>query len=118
MISGKPRLFPSRELFINLRILPVDSLNKFKLSMFCFKYLKNELPNIFDNFFTSVSDVHDYFTRSSSLLYIHTPRTIYAQNSVQYLSPLTWNSLDSDIRDENCLTSFKRKVINYFICTL
>ena len=35
MISGKPRLFPSRELFINLRILAVDLLNRFKLILFC-----------------------------------------------------------------------------------
>ena len=51
-ISGKPKLFPSRDLFVDLRILPVDLLNKFKLCMFCFKYLNNELTVIFDNFIT------------------------------------------------------------------
>ena len=118
IISGKPKLSPSRELFTTLRILPVDLLNKFKLSIFCFKFLDGELPNIFDGFITIVSDVHTHYTRSSYLLYITPPRTNYAKHSVQYLAPFTWNSLNPELRKEKCLISFKRKTIDYLLSTL
>ena len=115
IISEKPRLSPSKELFINLRILPVDQLNKFKLSMFCFIFLDNKLPSTFNHFFTSVSDVHAHFTRISDTFYINTPRTTYAQNSVHYLAPFTWNSLHPNFHKEKRLGVFKRNLIDYLL---
>ena len=49
IISGRPRLSPSHDLFINLKILPIQHLNKFKLYMFAIStgvgYFQNCLIN-------------------------------------------------------------------------
>ena len=118
IISGKPRLFPTLGLFHNLGILRIDLLSKFKLSIFCFKYLNNELPGVFNGFVTPVSDIHEYYTRSSPLLYIHTPRTVYAENSVKFQAPLAWNSLNSQLRQIPFIASFKRSLKLHLINSL
>ena len=86
--------------------------------MFCFKFLDGKLPKIFDSFYTSMSDAHDHSTRISDELYIETPRTIYAKQSVRYLAPFTWNSLPSILYQEKRLKSFKRQVIDHLLGTL
>ena len=115
IIMGKPRLFPSDGLFKTLNILKIQNLNVFKLSMFCYKFKNSHLPAIFDEFITSISNVHDHHTRCSHLFYIKTPRTVYAQSSVEYNAPLTWNSLSFEIQTEQCETSFKRKLVSYLL---
>ena len=115
IISGKPRLFPSSDLFKCLKILPIRHLNQFKLSIFCYKFKMNKLPTIFDEFITSIGDVHEHYTRNSHLFFIDTPRTIYALNSVKYKAPFTWNSLNIDLHNEKCEKSFKRKLLSYLL---
>ena len=83
--------------------------------MFCYKLKNKCLPSIFDEFDTSVSDIHDHYTRGSHLFYIQTPRTVYAENSVRYKAPFTWNSLSYELQNEQCQTSFKRKLISYLL---
>ena len=78
--------------------------------MFCFKLLNHDLTSIFNNFVTFVSDIHDHNTKSAELLYIHTPRTIYAEHSVKHQALLFWNTLNLNLRNETCLVTLKRSV--------
>ena len=120
IIAGKPRLYPSENLFKSLRILPIQSLNTFKLSVFCHKWKCNLLPNIFSSFITYEEDFHEYNTRIahnriSHLLYLPKNRTVYADNSVRYQAPLTWNNLSPELhyKDEK---SFKYDLFLIFVC--
>ena len=115
IISGKPRLFPSSGLFSCLNILPIQKLNLFKLSMFCYKSKMLALPGIFDDFLTPVRNIHNHCTRGSHLYFINTPRTVYGQNSVRYKAPFIWNSLSVDMQNENCEKSFKKKMMSYLV---
>ena len=72
IICGKPRLSPSLNLFVSLKVLPIVELNKLKLATFCYKFQSQMLPSIFNEYITNVSDIHSHSTRSSTHLYIHT----------------------------------------------
>ena len=118
IISGKPRLFPTQGLFKSLNILSIFDLNSFKLSMFCYKIKTASLPIVFHDFVTSIIDIHDHYTRSSHLFFIQTPRTVYGQNSVRYRAPLFWNSLRTDLINEENETAFKRKLISNLLSAM
>ena len=96
IISGRPRLYHSSDLFKDLRILPIYELNTYKLAIFCHKWKFHSLPRIYDDFLTSIEDIHDHFTRISNQFFIKTPRTDNAKNSVRYKAPSTWNDLDDE----------------------
>ena len=115
IICGKPRLSPSLNLFISLKILPIVELNKLKLATFCYKFQSQMLPSIFNEYITSVSEIHTHSTRSSSKLYIHTPRTVYALKTVRYQAPLAWNLLSNSICASKTIHTFKRKTSNYLL---
>ena len=115
VISGKPRLFPSSDIFKCLKILPIQLLNTLKLSLFCYKLKMGNLPSIFDEFTTTVNDVHDHYTRSSHLFFIGTPRTLYAKNSIRYRAPFTWNSLSFDLQNSKSESCFKRKLMSHLL---
>ena len=115
IICGKPRLFPSLDLFKSLEILPIFELNKLKLSTFCFKHMSQMLPSIFDEFITNISDIHSHDTRSSKNMYVRTPRTEYALNSVRYQAPLVWNSLSFEICASKTIKTFKRNTARHLL---
>ena len=115
IVAGKPRLYPSAELFKSLRILPIQKLNNFKLTLFCYKWKHNCLPSVFHDFITRIEDIHRYDTRSSHLFYLETPRTSYAMNSVRHQAPLAWNNIPYDMHANN-EKKFKYDLISYLLC--
>ena len=115
IISGRPRLSHTHDLFINLKILPIQLLNKFKLSMFCFKHRNGLLPELFNEFLLEIEKIHKHNTRLVGHYYITTPRTTYALNSLHYQAPYTWNNLDKSLHNINCLTTFKRELISHLL---
>ena len=112
IISGKPKLTPSLNLFKNLRILPIQQLTKFKLSIFCAKQKLNKLPPALDNFLYNVSGIHTYDTKSSHDYYVVTPRTQYALLSVRYQAPITWNNLHPTLKRFTISSSSENPVIS------
>ena len=56
-------------LFQNLKILKVSDLIYLYTALFMYDYYSNRLPLIFDNFFKSISKVHQYQTRLASKIH-------------------------------------------------
>ena len=86
-------------------------MNKIRLGLFSFKMVNFILPEIFDSFYTLVSDVHDYDTRYSINIYLPKPRTEYRKQSISYQALQLWNSLDLSIRSANTVNSFKSRML-------
>ena len=71
-------------LFKELLISPLDDTNNEAIALFMFRYLNNNLPSSFNDFFCLNKDVHQYNTRSSSNVHKIQARTNYQKHSVKY----------------------------------
>ena len=67
--------------------------------MFCYKFNFGLLPDVFDNFFNKVSNVHRHHTRSQCNFHVRVSRTIYVDKSVKYRGTLLWNQLIFNVQN-------------------
>ena len=58
--------------YIENNILTVKDIYNYNIGLFMYNYEKNITPDVFDNFFSSIADIHQYETRNATmkLLYI------------------------------------------------
>ena len=67
--------------YIENNILTVKHIYNYNIGLFMYKYVNKMTPDVFHNFFSSISDIHQYETRNATmkLLYItfswHNKRT-------------------------------------------
>lgn len=90
----------SSPLFKQTEILKFFDLVTFHVSIFMFKYYNKQLPTIFDDYFISVSNVHNYNTRLSSKQAFSLPRvrTNYGIYNIRFAGAKVWNSLEPDLK--------------------
>ena len=104
-------------IFLNLNILRFDQINRYATALFIFKAINNIMPLILHNFFQFTSDIHRYFTRQSSNLYVPRSRTNLYNFSIKYHGALVWNSIPHNIRCSPSIYVFKSKLKTYlFSC--
>jgi hypothetical protein len=69
-------------IFNDLKILNLYKLNEYLTSLFMFRYFHlQNLPKIFNNYFLSNKDIHNYNTRNASLLHKKCNRTNYEKHT-------------------------------------
>ena len=102
-------------IFVNLKILRFDQINRYASALFIFKILNNFMLLILQNFFQFTSDIHRYSTRQSSNLYVPRSRTNLCNFSIKYHGALVWNSIPQNIRCSPSLYVFKSKLKTYLI---
>ena len=88
----------SNPLFKKINILKLSDLIKFQISIFMYKFHKNQLPAVFDSYFLSINKVHNYSTRLSSTHTYSLPkaRTSYGKFRIKFIGAKVWNALDAD----------------------
>ena len=64
------------------------------------KFHKNQLPAVFDSYFLSISKVHNYSTRLSSMHTYAPPkaRTNYGKFRIKFIRAKVMNALDTDVK--------------------
>ena len=74
-----------------------------------FKYVNNMTPDLFDNFFRNVSDIHQHNTRNATqnLLYVTFRGTTRGQQTFKYCGPHIWNFINKNINPKCPIGSFK-----------
>ena len=112
---GKQKYYPSHGLFKELDMLSIYDINKCSLSMFCYKFNFGLLPDVFDNFFTKVSNVHRHHTIPQCNFHVRASRTIYVDKSVKYRGTLLWNQLRDDVKNSHNFGIFKRQLVSFFL---
>ena len=81
-----------------------------------FKCYSDEVPGLFNTFFTSVTDVHSYETRRRNNLYCPKTRTNLGMTGLSYRGPFIWNKvLETGINPNTCDSVFCRKVKEYIM---
>ena len=85
-------------LFVKYNVLIVYDVCKHETGVFMYKLSKGSLPDGFNNFCTTRSEIHDYHTRYKD--HYHQTRTY---------GPILWNSLDNIVRKSNLIKHFKNQ---------
>ena len=82
-----------------------------------FKYVNNMTPDVFDNFFRNVSDIHKHNTRNATqnLLYVTFRGTTGGQQTFKYRGPHIWNFIIKNINPNCPIGSFKEHSRQLFL---
>ena len=100
-------------LFSRLRILKIESVNKFLIAEFMYKYERKLLPQVFDGYVLHSYQIHSYNTRSQDNF-----RSTYARTNTRFFNikcngPLVWNTLPVHIRCLPTLQLFKQQLRSF-----
>ena len=80
-----------------------------------YSYLKNDLPNISNDFFTLNRDIHRHATRNSKKIYVPKFRYNFSRSMIKYKGAVVWNALPNELQTVSSLSIFKRKYKTYLI---
>ena len=104
---------PSIPLFNKLQILNLDQIYKFRIGLLMFKNRTGKI-NMPQQLHT-ISEIHNYNTRSSNNYYIPKVRLDVTQKSYSYCGPMVWNNIPLDIRSVLNEATFKQKLRKYLM---
>ena len=109
VINFADRKAPSRPLFQRLDILNIFEIVKLQLGELVFNYLNGCLPSAFKSYFTDLSDIHNYNTRSKSNknLYLPKIKLNYGKFGVKYAAAKIWNEIPLRIKQHQSLKNFR-----------
>lgn len=79
-------------LFDKLKILNLSKLVSFRMCLFLFKYVNNDLPDCFSNMFVRNSEIHAYHTRQSNWFNVPRIRTDLSKHSFKYNAIRLYNA--------------------------
>ena len=80
-------------LFQTLGLLKLHDINKYVMSKFMYKWYHDELPAIFKNKFTPVTDIHEHGTRQSTHLYCSIIKSSHSHRKFTYQGANIWNQI-------------------------
>ena len=86
-------------IYKSLGILQLKDIVYLQKCMFIYDYHNNNLPDAFSNYFKTISEIHQYNTRSSVLGY-HLPpvSSNFGKFSIKFSCSKIWNSIDKNIK--------------------
>ena len=80
-------------LFTKLGLLKLFDINRYLICKFMYRWYHNDLPTLFRDIFTTVSDIHDHNTRQNTHLYCSSFNTCLGKTKFSYRAPRMWNLL-------------------------
>ena len=118
IIKSVPSRTHCRPLFQELKILPLNSIYKYSILVFMFKFVKGMLPTIFNKLFKRNSDIVTRVTRQRFNLYIPKFRSSLYKNSIVMKGVSMWNDINNKMDHFCSIHSFKNKLKNLLITNL
>ena len=90
----------NKSLFLNSKLFEIDDIYKYELGKFMYLSNTKALPEIFENYFLSLEQKHNYNTRSKSKknYFVDTVQTNIDKNSLKFKGIQLWNKLPSTIK--------------------
>ena len=134
LLHKLPKFSHVTPLLIDLHWLPVEYHVRYKLLLFTYKGIHQLTPQYINEMFTRKSTWYRSWLSSiarsivfvngnvsgdiafDDIIYLSVPRTrsvTFEQRSLAVTGPQLWNSLPIDIKMENSLVVFKRKIKTY-----
>ena len=88
--------------YLKLDILNIDSIFKLKISLLAHKISQSDadIPEVFQNYFVKVSDIHSHNTRYASNLNFRVPRvrSNYSKHTFKFAITKTWEEIPTKIK--------------------
>ena len=86
------------ELYKKLNFLKVKDVYKLELAKFMHKLFTNKLPEMFQNSFTKIGNVHKYEIRNNitANYYLRCASKKAGHNKLEYRSVKLWNEIDAN----------------------
>lgn len=101
-------LEPTINLYKPNGLLDLNSL--YKLKICCFIHSVRKKVKISNLVFTEVNSIHNHSTRQTKLLVASNFRSNFAKKSIYYNGIVNYNSLSDEIKNNNSMIKFKRKL--------
>ena len=100
----------ANKLYFDYNILSLKRLYSYNIGIFMYKFSKNMLPELFENFFCNVASVHEHSTRSACLnhIYVKFKGTTRGQKAFSYSGARIWNLILSHIETDCAIGTFKK----------
>ena len=100
----------ANKLYFDYNILSLKRLYSYNIGIFMYKFSKNMLPELFENFFCNVASVHEHSTRSACLnhIYVKFKGTTRGQKACSYSGARIWNLILSHIETDCAIGTFKK----------
>lgn len=103
---------PSNPIFLQLNFLKIDQVFQLQALLLLYKYHHSMLPEVFEGYFTPISNIHNHYTRFSSSNYVMKKnRNNYGRYSPSNIMTHLWSELDDDAKTLP-IGMFKSRVIN------
>ena len=106
---------PTNILHKELRLLKITDIQKLSTAKFVYKQRKNELPEIFNDYFKSRNQIHSINTRHANHLHLIKVKSKFGSNTMKYRGVKVYNELPNNIINSSTTKSFKKHVTNWYI---
>ena len=106
---------PSRNIFIELNILPLYNLIQNRISFMMYKHVNGLLPEVMKKLYVTNNQIHNHFTRQHHLFHTSKGRTNIYVKSFSNISPRIWNALQTKINVKVSISKFKNITKIFFL---
>lgn len=117
IILNKPTLTSSKQLFIELNILPFTYRTTYHIAVMVYKALNGLTPDYLTTCLSSISQVCTYNLRSATAnnLMLPRPNSDLLKKSFSFAGVQTWNSLPLELKKSTSLSIFKEHLKKYLM---
>ena len=105
-------------LFLDLQILKPEDIYCLYICFFALECVNDIAPIHFRDYFTQISEFHQYNTRSASRgdLFLVRKNTVqYGLHSICFNGVKSWNTVPSEIRNSPSVSIFIKKLKNFLL---
>ena len=103
----------SYPLFRQLNLLNVQEIYMYSTVSFMFKFIKGNLPEIFNLLFKRNSEIRRRYTRQMHMLNLPICQTTLYKNTIIFQGPKAWNAISNKININCSIHAFKRQLKRY-----
>ena len=98
-INFSERRSESRPILKKLEVLNIFEIVDYQLAELAFRYSADQLPDIFSSYFTDLTSLYPYETRSKSSknFYLPRPNLNHGKFGLKYASAKVWNSVPTGL---------------------
>jgi len=108
---------PNIDLYRSFNVLSIPLLHEMSLLQLIFKfhYFNHLLPEIFKDYYSVNSSIHDHSTRSKSDLHLVTVRSNYGKRCSEFRAGQFWNSLPNNLKKISSCSLFKSSIKHFLL---
>ena len=113
LICNLKPLDHTSESYLNLKIMDIKIIYTYFVSIFVFKFIHNQLPPFFKDFYSLSISIQLTFTIQTSIFYTYKSRPKLISISLKHTGPKIWTKLPPFLKTINFLPRFKKELHHF-----